>query len=46
MIYATRLREASGSAWSAAVKGVSWWALPALALVLVALWLTPAVLLG
>lgn len=49
VIYATRLQPvASGSqsAGVAAIKGVSWWAVPAVALLLIALWLTPAVLLG
>lgn len=49
MIYATRLQPVAvgaQSAWMAAVRGVSWWAIPAVALLLIALWLTPAVLLG
>lgn len=49
MIYATRLKPVAGaarSAWMTAARGVSWWALPAVALLLVALWLTPAVLAG
>ena len=46
MIYAARLRTASQSLWGVAAKGVSWWALPIVGLVLLALWLTPAILLG
>lgn len=46
MIYATRLRGISPSLWGIAVKGVSWWAIPAMGLILLALWLTPGILLG
>ncbi len=49
MIYATRLQPAqagSRSAWSVAIRGVSWWSIPALALLIIALWLTPAILAG
>lgn len=42
IIYATRLK----GSWSVALRGVSYWALPALALIGIALWLTPAILAG
>lgn len=42
MIYATRL---SGS-WRTAARGISYWGLPAIGLVVIALWLSPAILRG
>lgn len=42
MIYATRLR----GSWRTATRGVSYWGIPAIAVIAIALWLSPAILRG
>lgn len=45
-IYVTRLRVAGCGGLVVFAKGVSWWAMPVIALIVCALWLTPAILRG
>lgn len=46
IIYSTRLRKGSTSALSIAFQGMKYWLIPIILILLIGLWLTPAVLAG